>query len=110
MGVYGSVWECMGVYGSVWECMGVYGGRQPPPRTMLRLGGNVSQKSQSFPKSPKPSQKKPPSTILPAYAANQNHRLSRWYAPRLQGDGTGSPTRALNYLPLATTVLQLQIQ
>ena len=27
---------------------------------------------------------------------NQNHRLSRWYAPRLQGDGTGSPTRALN--------------
>ena len=27
---------------------------------------------------------------------NQNHLLSRWYAPRLQGDGTGSPTRALN--------------
>ena len=27
---------------------------------------------------------------------NQNHRLSRWYAPRLQGDSTGSPTRALN--------------
>ena len=41
---------------------------------------------------------------------NQNHRLSRWYAPRLQGDGTGSQTRALNYLPLATTVLQLQMQ
>ncbi len=44
------------------------------------------------------------------YLHNQNHRLSRWYAPRLQGDGTGSPTRALNYLPLATTVLQLQMQ
>ena len=27
--------------------------------------------------------------------ANQNHRLSRWYAPRLQGDIAGSPTRAL---------------
>ena len=26
---------------------------------------------------------------------NQNHRLSRWYAPRLQGDIAGSPTRAL---------------
>ena len=41
---------------------------------------------------------------------NQNHRLSRWYAPRLQGDGTGSPTRALNYLSLATIALQLQMQ
>ena len=27
---------------------------------------------------------------------NQNHRLSRWYAPRLQDDNAGSPTRALN--------------
>lgn len=26
---------------------------------------------------------------------NQNHRLSRWYAPRLQGDITGNPTRVL---------------
>ena len=30
-------------------------------------------------------------------ATNQNHRLSRWYAPRLQGDNAGSPTRALNW-------------
>jgi hypothetical protein len=41
---------------------------------------------------------------------NQNHRLSRWYAPRLQGDGTGSPIRALSCLSLATTALQLQMQ
>ena len=41
---------------------------------------------------------------------NQNHRLSRWYAPRLQGDGTGSPTLALNYSPLATIALLLQMQ
>ena len=33
---------------------------------------------------------------------NQNHRLSRWYAPRLQGDVTGSPTRALKNSPIAT--------
>ena len=26
---------------------------------------------------------------------NQNHRQSRWYAPRLQGESTGNPTRAL---------------
>ena len=34
--------------------------------------------------------------------ANQNHRLSRWYAPRLQGVCTGSPIRALNDSPIAT--------
>jgi len=33
---------------------------------------------------------------------NQNHRLSRWYAPRLQGVCTGSPIRALNDSPIAT--------
>ena len=31
------------------------------------------------------------------FYGNQNHRLSRWYAPRLQGDNAGSPTRALNW-------------
>ena len=30
-------------------------------------------------------------------SGNQNHRLSRWYAPRLQGDSTGSLIRALNW-------------
>ena len=42
--------------------------------------------------------------LLPALnrARNQNHRLSRWYAPRLQGDVTGSPTRALKNSPIAT--------
>ena len=33
--------------------------------------------------------------------ANQNHQLSWWYALRLEGDGTGGPTRALNGLPIA---------
>ena len=36
-------------------------------------------------------------------ADNQNHRRSRWYAPRLQGDDAGSPTRALKSSPSATT-------
>ena len=48
----------MGVYGSVWECMGVYGGRQPPPRTMLRLGGNALILSHTFPYLPILSHKK----------------------------------------------------
>ena len=79
MGMYESVWECMGVYGSVWECIGVYGGvwgcvgrRQPPPRTMLRLCGNALILSHTFPYLPILShKKKPPSTILPAYAAKK---------------------------------------
>ena len=37
-----------------------------------------------------------------ATSMNQNHRLSRWDAPRLQGDVTGSPTRALKNSPIAT--------
>ncbi len=62
----------MGVYGSVWGCMGVYGeAAAAATHNVASLCGNVSQKSQSFPKSPKPSQKKPPSTILPAYAAKK---------------------------------------
>jgi len=40
-------------------------------------------------------------TGLSAYAPNQNHQLSWWYALRLEGDGTGGPTRALNGLPVA---------
>ena len=32
---------------------------------------------------------------------NQDHQLSWWFALRLEGDGTGGPTRALNGLPVA---------
>ena len=42
--------------------------------------------------------------------ANQNHRLSRWYAPRLQGVCTGSPIRALNDSPCATSALPAQMR
>ena len=38
------------------------------------------------------------------FKINQNHRLSRWYAPRLQGVCTGSPIRALNDSPIATVL------
>ena len=31
-----------------------------------------------------------------SYMLNQDHRLSRWYALRLEGEITGCPTRALN--------------
>ncbi len=37
------------------------------------------------------------------HRSNQTHRLSRWYAPRLQGDDAGSPTRALKNSPIATS-------
>ena len=37
----------------------------------------------------------------PSFCPNQNHQLSWWYALRLEGDGTGGPTRALNGLPVA---------
>ena len=38
---------------------------------------------------------------LPVDREHQNHQLSWWYALRLEGDGAGDPTRALNGLPVA---------
>ena len=41
------------------------------------------------------------SLLFHPFADNQNHRRSRWYAPRLQGDSAGCPTRALKSPPSA---------
>ena len=56
------------------------------PQIMLFKGSCIKESFVSIPDIYEP--------VTP-YGENQNHRLSRWYAPRLQGDCAGSPTRAL---------------
>ena len=78
-------------------CVGIANAHKTPPTLdKTREGFRGRRKT---PPRPQPAQT---TACRTPTRSNQNHRLSRWYAPRLQGDDAGNPTRALKNSPTAT--------